>query len=59
MSTGACADGQASSETDEEVEDAFIESWTELPLDLFTPLAQSMPDRLQAVVDANGEATKY
>jgi hypothetical protein len=45
--------------TDEEVEDAFIESWTELPLDLFTPLAQSMPDRLQAVIDANGEATKY
>jgi hypothetical protein len=45
--------------TDAEVEDAFIESWAELPLDLFTQLAQSMPDRLQAVIDANGEATKY
>ena len=45
--------------TDEEVADAFIKCWADLPLDLFTTHAQSMPERLQAVIDANGDATKY
>ena len=45
--------------TDDEVADAFIKCWADLPLDLFTTYAQSMPERLQAVIDANGDATKY
>jgi DDE superfamily endonuclease len=45
--------------TDEEVADAFVKCWAELPLDLFTNYAQSMPARLQAVIDANGDATPY
>jgi transposase len=45
--------------TDEEVADAFVKCWAELPLDLFTNYAQSMPARLQAVIDANGAATSY
>jgi transposase len=39
--------------------DAFIQCWPEVPLDLFTDYAQSMPARIQAVIDANGNATKF
>jgi transposase len=46
-------------QTDEAVKEAFLKCWNDLPLDLFTTFAQSMPDRLQAVIDANGDATKY
>jgi transposase len=45
--------------TDEQVADAFVECWPELSLDIFTDFAQSMPARIQAVIDANGDATKY
>ena len=45
--------------TDEKVADAFVECWSELSLDIFTDFAQSMPARIQAVIDANGDATKY
>ena len=46
-------------QTDEEVADAFVECWPELSLDIFTGFAQSMPARLEAVIKANGDATKY
>jgi hypothetical protein len=46
-------------QTDEAVKEAFLKCWDDLPLDLWTTFAQSMPDRLQAVIDANGDATKY
>ena len=45
--------------SDEQVADAFVESWPELSLDIFTDFAQSMPARIQAVIDANGDATRY
>jgi len=45
--------------TDEQVADAFVNCWPELSLDIFTDFAQSMPARIQAVIDANGDATKY
>ncbi len=45
--------------TDEAVADAFIASWPELSLDIFTDFAQSMPARIAAVVEANGNAIKY
>ncbi len=45
--------------TDDAVGDAFIEAWESLDLDLFTSLAQSMPDRIQAVIDAKGDATSF
>jgi transposase len=45
--------------SDEQVADAFVASWPQLSLDIFTDFAQSMPARIQAVIDANGDATKY
>jgi transposase len=45
--------------TDEEVADAFVNCWPDLSLDLFTDYAQSMPARIAAVIEANGDATKY
>jgi hypothetical protein len=34
-------------------------AWYELPVDILTKLAESMPNRCQAVIDAKGYATKY
>jgi hypothetical protein len=34
-------------------------AWNELPVDLLTKLVDSMPHRCRAVIDANGNATKY
>ena len=45
--------------TDEQVADAFVDSWPQLLLDIFTDFAQSMPARIRAVIAANGDATKY
>ena len=45
--------------TNEAVADAFIAKWPEVALDLFTDYAQSMPARIAAVIDADGDATKY
>jgi hypothetical protein len=45
--------------TDEAVADAFVNCWPDLSLDLFTDYAQSMPARIAAVIEANGDATKY
>lgn len=45
--------------TDEALADAFIKCWPEISLDIFTNYAQSMPARIAAVIEANGDATKY
>ena len=45
--------------TNEAVANAFIAKWPEVALDLFTDYAQSMPARIAAVIEANGDAIKY
>ena len=45
--------------TQDALSDAFIKCWPEVSLDIFTNFAQSMPARIQAVIKANGDATKY
>jgi transposase len=45
--------------TKDAVADAFINSWPKLALDTFTNFAQSMPARIAAVIEANGNAIKY
>jgi hypothetical protein len=45
--------------TNDAVADAFIAKWPEVSLDLFTDYAQSMPARIAAVIEANGDAIKY
>lgn len=37
----------------------LTDAWNELPVDLLERLVDSMPRRCQAVIDANGYATKY
>lgn len=39
--------------------DAVLKVWNELALEVFRKLAQSMPERCQAVIDAQGHHTKY
>jgi transposase len=39
--------------------DAVLKVWDELPKEVFSKLACSMPERCQAVVDAGGHHTKY
>jgi transposase len=41
------------------LEDALIEAWNDLPDGLFEQCADSMPYRVQAVIDAKGWHTKY
>ena len=36
-----------------------VKRWPDIPLDIFTDFAQSMPTRIAAVIAANGDATKY
>jgi transposase len=43
----------------EALADAFKACWQELPLDIFSNFAQSMPARIAACIAANGDATKY
>ena len=50
---------QTHATSNEAVADAFLAKWPEVPLDLFTDLAQSMPARIAAVIEANGDATKF
>jgi hypothetical protein len=45
--------------TDQEVEEAFLDAWQQIPLDVWTDYAPSMPERIRAVIDANGDSTKY
>ena len=45
--------------SDEQVADAFVECWPQLSLDIFTDFAKSTPARIQAVIVANDDATKY
>ncbi len=46
-------------DTVEELGDAVLKVWDELPLDTFGMLARSMPKRCQAAVNAGGHHTKY
>jgi transposase len=45
--------------TVEELQDVVAEEWAATPQDYLATLAQSMPARCQAVIDANGDHTKY
>jgi transposase len=45
--------------TIEELQDVVAEEWEATSLDFLRKLAHSMPDRCQAVIDAQGEHTKY
>lgn len=44
---------------EEELFEALQEEWYNLPVDMLTKLACSMPRRCQAVIDAEGGMTKY
>ena len=39
--------------------EAVIKAWSELPLSLIQTLIDSIPDRLRAVIESKGYATKY
>jgi transposase len=41
------------------VAEAFKACWQRIPLEIWNDYAQSMPERCQAVIDANGDATSY
>jgi transposase len=45
--------------SEEELFKVLEEGWNALPVDLLTRLVESMPRRIQAVIDAKGDATKY
>lgn len=42
-----------------ELEEAIEEAWGGITMDLITTLYDSIPRRLQEVIDAQGGATKY
>lgn len=44
---------------EDELFQAIQKGWRALPIDLLMRLSDSMPSRCQAVIDANGNATKY
>ena len=46
-------------ETMEELQDIAADEWKKTPKKLLRKLARSMPDRCQAVIEANGDHTKY
>lgn len=48
-----------SNEAQQALEEALIEAWEALPDSLFLACADSMPDRVKAVIQANGWHTKY
>lgn len=41
------------------VAEAFKACWQRIPLEIWNDYAQSMPERCQAVIDANGDATSF
>ena len=45
--------------TAEAVADAFCECWPKMDLDMLNEYAQSMPERIAAVIEAEGDATDY
>ena len=45
--------------SEEELFKELEKGWNALPVILLTRLVESMPRRIQACIDANGEATKY
>jgi len=49
----------AHARTPEAVEAAFHDAWNDIPLDLYIDYAHSMPHRIAAIIEANGDATKY
>ncbi len=46
-------------ETMEELQDIVADEWKDTSVDFIRELVQSMPERCQAVIDANGDHTKY
>ena len=46
-------------ETMEELQDIVAEEWKKTPKKLLRTLARSMPERCQAVIDAQGDHTKF
>ena len=46
-------------ESMEELQDRVAEEWAATPKEYLAELARSMPKRCQAVIDANGQHTKY
>ena len=45
--------------TIEELQDAIAEEWAATDVNFIRKLARSMPKRCQAVIDAEGDHTKY
>ena len=45
--------------TDQELFQALVEAWNTIRPETLASLVDSMPRRCQAVIDANGSATKY
>jgi hypothetical protein len=46
-------------ETMEQLQDAIAEEWNKTSTEFLVKLSHSMPHRCQAVIDANGDHTKY
>jgi hypothetical protein len=45
--------------TEEELFQILEQAWQKIPIDILNRLVESMPRRCQAVIDANGFATRY
>ena len=43
----------------QELEKIVIEEWKSIPKEIYQNLISSMPSRIQAVISANGDHTKY
>jgi transposase len=50
---------KAHARTPEAVEAAFNDAWNNIPLEHYITYAHSMPDRIAAIIEAKGDATKY
>ena len=50
---------KAEARTPAAVEAAFHDAWNDIPLDIYIDYAHSMPKRIAAIIEANGNATKY
>ena len=45
--------------SDQDLFDAASQAWNTIPIDMLINLVDSMPDRINAVIEANGWQTKY